>query len=290
LEYEAFFEWIHLTCRDIASVSYLSQQTIQGRNIPVFTLSTGGNNKPGFYIQSELHAREWLANAATTYILKELCEGYGNDDSITQVLDNVNIFIVPTVNIDGYIYSWINSNTRMWRKNRRNNGNNVFGVDLNRNYEAPQWCQVGTSTNPSSDIYCGTSPFSEPECRATADFVLDPENNIQAVFDMHTYGPLILWPWAYTYAHAPDYEELREFGNALQSAVHSVHGHVYTSQQAADLYPCAGTMVDFAYDNGVVESITFEGRGPGFNAPPDNIVPAGQEQLAAVVLTAQTLY
>ena len=313
IEYELFIADFVLET-DIASISFMGE-TIQGRQIPIITLSTGGGaEKPGYYIQAQLHAREWLANAATTFIMNALGEGYGVDPDITEVLNNVNIFIVPTVNIDGYIYSWIGSNTRMWRKNRRNNGDGTFGVDLNRNYDAPagQFCGVGASSNPNSDIYCGTGPFSEPECLATSNFLLDSSNNIKAAFDMHTFGPLvcvmficdniylciyccliikqILYPWAYTYSQAPDYQYLSGLGDELQSVVQAVNGQIYTSVQASDLYPCAGTMIDYTYMNGIIESFCFEGRGPGFDPPPSNIIPAGQEQLAGVIAVAKTLY
>ena len=199
IEYEIFLEEFLLLNENIASQSTLGT-TVQGRSIPLITLSTGDeSNKPGFYIQAALHAREWLANAATTFIMNALAEGYQNgDETITEILENVNIYIAPTVNIDGYIYSW--TTDRQWRKNRRNNGGNIFGVDLNRNYEAPdnQWCQIGASSDPSSGTYCGPSFLSEPETVATADFIRDSANNIQAAFDMHTFGPLILWPWGYT--------------------------------------------------------------------------------------------
>ena len=289
IEYEAFLETFLIQYGNIATRSIIGQ-TIQGRNIPLITLSTGGStNKPGFYIQAELHAREWLANAATTWIMNELAEKYtAGDEVVTQILNNVNIFIAPTVNIDGYIYSW--TNNRFWRKNRRHNGGTSFGVDLNRNYLAPMWCQVGASTDPNSNTYCGTAPFSEPEAAATRDFILDESNNIRAGFDMHTFGPLILWPWFYTYDRAPDYDYLVEYGAELRDAVVAVNGHFYTSQQSADLYPAAGACDDFFYVNGIINSITFEGRGPGFDPPASNIIPAGEEQYAAVISTAQRLF
>ena len=48
------------------------------------------------------------------------------------ILDNLDVYIVPIVNVDGYIYTW--TNNRLWRKNRRDNGGGVFGVDINRNW------------------------------------------------------------------------------------------------------------------------------------------------------------
>ena len=52
-------------------------------------------------------------------------------------MDNREIFIVPLVNPDGHVYVELNHTGAWWtwwRKNRRDNGDNTFGVDLNRNY------------------------------------------------------------------------------------------------------------------------------------------------------------
>eukprot|EP01083_Nonionella_stella_P234952 826675_1 len=171
-EYVVFLNAFLLRFPQIASQSYLGT-TIQGRDIPIITLSTSGDTKPGLYIQAVVHAREWLANAATMYIMNALAEGYGTDESITNIMDAINIYIVPTVNIDGYIYSY--EVDRNWRKNRRNNGDGTFGVDINRNYNGPvgTWCTTGASSNPSSNTYCGPSPYSEPETQAAVSFVSD---------------------------------------------------------------------------------------------------------------------
>lgn len=70
----------------------------------------------------------------------------------------------------------------------------------------------------------------------------------------------------------------------------AVHGHPYTSEQSSGLYPAAGTAEDYFYLNGILNSMLFEGRGPGFNPAPSNIIPGGEEQLAAVISTAQRLF
>eukprot|EP01083_Nonionella_stella_P268788 908950_1 len=281
-EYELFIESLLFRFPEIASRSVMGQ-TIQGRNIPIITLSTGPGPKPGLYFQAVVHAREWLANAATMYIMNAMAERYNSDDNITKILNAINIYIAPTVNIDGYIYSFEVS--RMWRKNRRDNGGNTFGVDINRNYDGPTgtWCTTGASTNPSSDTYCGTSPFSEPETEAVRQFILNEEYNIQAAIDIHTSGPLILWPWGYSYDQLPtqDYQMYDQLGKDMEEACYAVNGVRYASGQSSGLYPASGAMEDFAWaqSNGKTLGLLFEGRGPGFNPSPDNIIGAGEEQL-----------
>eukprot|EP01083_Nonionella_stella_P261254 889770_1 len=105
--YVAFIEDLVLVrFPNIASRGNLPVQTLEGRNIPVVTLSTSDTPRPGLYIQGCIHAREWLACATVTKILDLFATGYTVDPIITRRLDNINIYIVPVLNIDGYIYSW----------------------------------------------------------------------------------------------------------------------------------------------------------------------------------------
>ena len=53
------------------------------------------------------------------------------------------------------------------------------------------WCTSGSSTVPSSDTYCGTGPFSEPETAAMGEFI-DTLPNLACAIDFHCYGPLIV--------------------------------------------------------------------------------------------------
>lgn len=48
----------------------------------------------------------------------------------------------------------------MWRKNRRRNTDNSYGVDLNRNYPAGWGWACSGSTVPSSETYRGPSSAS----------------------------------------------------------------------------------------------------------------------------------
>ena len=49
-----------------------------------------------------IHAREWIANAVATYIIRELVENYEENKDI---VDNLNIHVLPMANPDGYEYS-----------------------------------------------------------------------------------------------------------------------------------------------------------------------------------------
>ena len=104
---------------------------------------------------------------------------------------------------------------------------------------------------------------------------------------------MILWAWAYTSSPvfpSSEFNRIKAYGDNLRDEVASVNGHVYVSQPAADLYPAAGTAADFFYGTaGTPDAVTFEGRGPGFDPAASNIIPAGQEQYAAVKFAAQSI-
>jgi len=259
--------------------------TVEGRPIPAVSVTASANPRVAIYIQACVHAREWLAPPATLWALKSLLEGYGNDAQITNLLNNAVVHVVPTVNIDGYIFTW--TNTRLWRKNRRNNGGS-FGVDINRNWGPDNtWCTSGSSRVPTSDTFCGTGPFSEPETAASGAFI-DRNPNIRAAVDMHTYGPLLLWPWQYTFDRIPanDYNMFSQLGGRMATAINAVAGQRYVSQQGSALYPHSGGLVDYCWVRNRIKSFTFEGRGTNFVVPPSNIIPAGQEQFQGLLVMA----
>ena len=151
------------------------------------------------------HAREWLTVEMSLYLAEYLLTHYATDAQLRACMDNLEIWIVPVVNPDGYVYSAASSANRCWRKNRRNNGDGTFGVDLNRNYSYQWGMGAGGSEgspNTFDDTYRGPSAFSEPETRAVRDFV-QGLHNPRALLSYHSYSELFLRPWGYTNADPP---------------------------------------------------------------------------------------
>jgi len=217
-----------------------------------------------------------------------LLENYNTDADAKLLLDHFEFTVVPIVNADGYIFSW--TTTRLWRKNRRPNTGGSYGVDLNRNWgPANTWCTTGSSRQPTSDTFCGLGVFSEPESRALSDFLNSRRGQTKAGIDFHTVGPLLLWPWQYTYNQLPteEYVLFRNLGLSIQNAINGVHGQRYISQQGSDLYEHSGGFIDYNWVANRFLSFTLEGRGNGFVTPSSDIVPAGEEAYAGVVVLAK---
>ncbi len=187
-----------ITTRQIINPSDL---THQGRPIYWVRISDNADTdeaEPEAFYNALHHAREPLSLSQLIYFMWYLLENYGSDANISALLDRSELYFVPMINPDGYIYNENNNPNGggMWRKNRRNNGNGTFGVDLNRNY-GYNWAfnNQGSSGNSSSDTYRGPSAFSEPETRNIRDF--SEAHDFKVCFNYHTYGNSIVYPWAY---------------------------------------------------------------------------------------------
>ena len=257
--------------------------SIEGRDIWALRISGSPSGKPAVLLNGTQHAREWISPMVNMYVADRLVYGYDTDPQIRSRLDQAEVFIVPVVNPDGYVFSW--TDERLWRKNRRYNANGSYGVDLNRNWDA-NWGGAGSSGTPSSTTYRGTAPFSEPETTALRDFfIANPQ--IVSNIDYHSYGQYVLSPYGYTYELSADHELLMDIGTAMQSEIAAVHGEFYETGPAADtLYRFSGGSIDWAYDSQGVLAYTIELRPPGspyFELPSAEIIPTCEENLPAAL-------
>jgi len=252
-------------------------KTIQGRDIPAIRITGSKHTNPkSFWFNGGQHAREWVSPATVLYLATQLASQYGKDGQVTKILNEIAVDIVPIVNPDGYHYSW--TSNRLWRKNRRNNGDGSFGVDLNRNWNE-HWGGQGSSGVPSSDTYRGKSAFSEPETTAVSNYISSIEHIIGAI-DFHSYSQLVLRPYGWSKSNCPDEEALRIIGDGVSYTIDEVYSKYYKSQKAIDLYITTGTASDWFYQEGIWAAYTIELRDTGqygFVLPASQIIPTAEE-------------
>ena len=262
--------------------------SIEGRDIWVLHLAGADPDpKPAVFYHSTIHAREWITAPIVLYLATYLVNNYGSDLGVTALVNSLDIYIAPCVNPDGYSYTW--TNDRMWRKNRRSNGDGSYGVDLNRNWDyAWGLDDSGSSPYPSSDTYRGSAPFSEPETQALRDFFIT-HPDIVAYMDYHSYGQHVMWPWGFqcTTPEEPDGTIFSTLGTTMASMITAVHGKSYDAFPICiGLYSVNGGSVDWAYGDQGVYALTVELRDTGsygFVLPPEQILPTCQENFPALL-------
>lgn len=257
-------------------------QSHEGRDIRGIVIRAGDDNgRQGVLFNGCQHAREWISPMTVTYIGERLLEGYGNDDRITQLLQRLDVIVIPVTNPDGYAWTYEPGGYRFWRKNRRDNSGSCEGVDLNRNWGVEWNGGESTSTDPCSDVYVGPSSMSEPEVQALADYCVS-HGNIVAQIDYHSAAELILEPSGYTASPPSDWEALHTLGVSMRDAIQSVHGHTYTSDTPCNtLYCASGTLIDWPYETlgSFAYCIELRPAGGGFDPPPSEIRPCAEESL-----------
>jgi hypothetical protein len=258
-------------------------QSLEGR--PIFGLKikgdAGGRCVPTLLLNSCQHAREWITPMVTVYAADHLIRQYGIDPDVTALVDSTEVIIIPVANPDGYEYTW--SVDRFWRKNRRNNGNGTFGIDLNRNWSFEWGHNNGSSGNTNSETYRGPVPFSEPETTVLSEYAAGLPA-LRWHNDIHSAAQLVLQPWGWTGDLPPDHPELDAIGANSQALIQAVHNKIYTHGTCfSKLYPISGGASDWFYGDQGVPSFLYELRGPGFDPPPSNIILGAEEMLPALL-------
>ncbi|XP_068103458.1 carboxypeptidase O [Hyperolius riggenbachi] len=250
------------------------------------------NPKKAVWMDCGIHAREWIAPAFCQWFVKEIVHNHHRDTRIKKILKNLDLYVLPVLNIDGYIYTW--TTDRLWRKSRSSYENGTcYGVDLNRNFNIT-WCSYGSSTNCSDNSYCGTSPVSEPETRAVVDFVESRKSDIICYLTMHSYSQYILTAYGYTRDLPESYNTTIMAAQMAASELKKKYGTVYKVGSFAHLlYEASGTSQDWAYNLGINFSYTIELRDNGtykFVLPEDQIQPTCEETMAAVMTIIEYVY
>ncbi|KAA8563794.1 hypothetical protein EYC84_011809 [Monilinia fructicola] len=261
----------------------------EGRDIPALKIGVSPNlpsepTKPRetIILSGGFHAREWISVSSVTYAAWSLITSYGKSPAITKLLQEFDFVLIPTVNVDGYAYTW--ESDRLWRKNRQQT-NLPFcrGLDLDRGFGF-EWV-ANTQNNPCSESYPGDAPFQAVESRRFADWAKNEteNNNVRFVgfLDLHSYSQQVLYPYSYSCsADPPSLENLEELGMGLAKAIRISSGEQYTVASA-----CEGAVssklpghASTSPNGNWSYQIKLRDTGSyGFLLPKENIVPTGEE-------------
>lgn len=265
--------------------------TYEGRTVYIIKVSDNANMseaaEPKLLYTALHHAREPLSLSQMIMYLYYILENYNTDPRIKNIVDNSEMYFVPCLNPDGYLYneSTSPSGGGMWRKNRRLNSDGTFGVDLNRNY-GYLWAydNVGSSPTRSSDTYRGTSAFSEPETRMIRDFVASVP--CQIVLNYHTYGNDVVYPWGFINQSTPDSAIFKRFASYITKENNYKTGTGFETVG----YNTNGDSDDFGYGDSVTKNQYFSMTpecGDAFWMPSTQITSTCQNLLLQNIKTAE---
>ncbi|WP_341715844.1 M14 family metallopeptidase [Micromonospora sp. FIMYZ51] len=171
---------------------------------PVYAIRIGKDrdgSKLGVLAYAQEHAREWVPPLVTIETAERLLRNYANDANTRELVDNLDIWIAPSINPDGGHYSFYDFNSQ--RKNMTNHctpqesgdflGRTSWGVDNNRNYTEYSLFDgySGASASCTSGTYAGPSELSEPENK-NVDW-LASRGNIKFSMNLHSSGNYFMW-------------------------------------------------------------------------------------------------
>ena len=148
-----------------------------GREILVVQISDNvgqKENEPSFLYTSSMHGDELAGYILTLRLIDEILNGYGTDARLTNLVNEIDIWINPLANPDG---AYAGGNQDVWGASRYN----ANWKDLNRNYPDPQDGQHpdGNTWQDETMIFMGLAD--------TVDFTISA--------NMHGGAEVCNYPW-----------------------------------------------------------------------------------------------
>lgn len=231
-------------------------ETWEKREINLITISKDLKNahkKPALFFTGTIHAREWIGHELAIDFATYVLENLETDPTLQIYLSESTVYMVPCANPDGYEYS--RNHFSFWRKNRRQNADGTYGVDLNRNFP------IGfvKSTMTTSNVYGGPEPFSEPETKALRDFVL-AHPNITIALDYHSQGNVFFPAHDFRHEDTIDTTDMNILCANMAEEIRKISGKEYGIHQGkppAKLISGSGR--EFYYSQGIISTVVEVG-------------------------------
>jgi hypothetical protein len=203
--------------------------------------------------------------------------GYLLDRQVRQVLNTLTIYVVPVVNVDGYVATF--NGQRLQRKNM----NQPCPVDLNRNYDVA-FGLGAPAGGCNQESYPGPFAFSEPETRAIKELA-ESLPGLKLFLDYHAPAEQVMIPFAHTRERPANFEISRQRAELYARTLKELYGTVHPAREGFDLAQGqGGGAIDWFRIRGC-ESFAVELRDgrelAGFELPAAQLIPAAEENWIA---------
>jgi len=247
-------------------------KSVLGKDIWCIKITNENNTgtKSSCLIDGCIHGEEWEGGEACLYLAEYLLINFDNNETITNILNTSEVYLVPLVNPDAR------------QADSRYNDNSI---DLNRNFDIDFGRIRGTAI-PLGKLFgrikipyidtsrlnkwfpklipwrlfnCGRHPFSEPETQTMRDFMRELANNDFSFYvNCHTAWHTFSGPWE---AFKPPFEISKQeqyiFDYVTEWIVENTEYE--TIEEESDVYfKCSGEASDWCFKEFRIPSFGFE--------------------------------
>ena len=249
-------------------------ESVLGKDIWCIRITNESNtkSKSSCLIDGCIHGCEWEAGEACLYLSDYLLINFNKNDTVTNILDSSEIYIVPLLNPDGR------------QKDDRFNEN---GIDLNRNFDI-DFGRIRGGAMPLGKLFgrikipyvettrlnkwflnfpmfltnSGRRQFSEPESQALRDFTKELYD-FSFYVNCHTAAHCIIGPWI---AFKPPFEMTQHEIDIMSYVGDWVEKNTeYESYRVGermvhqgDTWYCSGSSFDWIFKENHIPSFGFE--------------------------------
>ena len=228
-DYNELTTFLQNIANDYPNITKLESigQSVQGRELWVMEISDNpGINEaePEFKYVANMHGDETVGRELSLYLIEWLVEGYDNNDRATNLINNTDIFIMPSMNPDGF------------ENGSRYNAN---GVDLNRDFP--------DQFNDPNNSTIGR----QPETKALMEWT--SEHSFVLSANMHTGALVVNYPFdgpnSGTYSESPDDDLFIHLSLAYANAHPNMSSGGFSNgiTNGSQWYAVSGGMQDWNY-------------------------------------------
>ena len=179
----------------------------QGRKLWAIEISDNINvtepGEPKFKYVGNMHGNEVISRQILIYLIQYLVENYNKDDRVTKLVNSVDIFIMPSMNPDGF------ENAKEGDCGGVQGRANAIGVDLNRNF--PDQFDPNSGKN------------IQPETQALIDWI----EHTNFVLSANLHGGSVVA--SYPFDDGPSHKASGEYSKAPDDAVFRQLAHTYSN-------------------------------------------------------------